>query len=322
MLAALRMIANVLLALGLLAFTLLALGTGLGVVVADAWEVNDLTRGVEENTWAWLDGEPVHYRVLGPEEGAPVVLLHGRYVEGGFTWRETARSLSGMGLRVVVIDMPGFGHSTRSPDSDFTLAGQAMAVSRLLNELRLREATIVGHGWGGAVALEVARLQPQFVARLALISPVVHASPAPGWAPLARLPYVGRAAAWAIDAGGPLWRAQQRRAYGDPGSLTEAYRQGVLVRGRMYGTIEALEAMVPALDNAELVAALGEIRQPTLVICGAEDRIVGRRQYERLVEALPDASLEVVPGAGHMVHLEREAEAIRLLARLLYASGE
>jgi len=313
-----RFVTNLVLALTLFGLVIGTLATGLGVVVSRSRERYDLTEGVDDYTWVWIDHRPVHYRMAGPETGPVMVLLHGVYVEGSATWRQLVRRLTGMGVRVVAIDLPGYGHSTRDPSVDYSLGGQAMTVARVLNELRVGEATVVGHGWGGAVALELAHTQPQFVRRLALVSPVVYDDPAPRWASLARLPYVGRAAAWAWEAGGPLWRVQKEQAFSDPSRLTDAYCDAALRRARIDGTIDALVAMAPAISTREILRVLPDIGQPTLVICGAKDPVVTPPECERLMRALPRAELAMVDDAGHYVHLEQEGELLRLLTGMHY----
>ena len=152
----------------------------------------------------------------------------------------------------------------------------------MLNELRLSGATVVGHGWGAAVALEMARMQPQLVGRLVLVDPIVAGSPGPAWRAVADVPYLGRAAAWAFEAGGPLWAASLRRGFHEPSRLSEEYLEAAREASRIHGTLRTLAVMAAEREESDLVGALGGISQPVLIVRGEDDPWVSRREVQRL----------------------------------------
>src|SRR5919202_6643628 len=92
---------------------------------------------------------PLHVRDLG--SGPPVVFLHpGPGLDGSFFLPGALRVVEA-GFRVLLVDLPGSG---RSPAGDWTLVGQALAVEDLANELALDDWTLLGHSYGGYVAMQ------------------------------------------------------------------------------------------------------------------------------------------------------------------------
>jgi len=213
--ALVRFIANLILAVILVVLITAILIASASLVLSHVWETDGLDAGVDEGQWAWIDEQPFYFRTWGPETGPWAVLLHGHQVEGMATWESNASALARSGVRVLAIDMEGFGRSVRDIEPDYSVRSQAELVAKLLNQFRINGATVVGHGWGCQVALQLTHDQPQFVGRLVLIAPQVYEPHTPLWAPIADVPYLGRAAAWACDSGGPVWFIERERAFYD-----------------------------------------------------------------------------------------------------------
>jgi len=307
-----RFLGNLALALLLVGLCGLILFGFYGLAVSSSWEYADLEAGAA-GSWAWIDGQPIHYQLAG-SEGAPwVVLLHDYDVAGSATWGPTIPALLKAGMRVLAVDLKGFGHSARDTTPTYSVRAHADVVAQLLNQQGVRDATIVGHGWGSMVALQVAVDQPQFVRRLALLAPVEDEARVAPWRRAARLPYIGRVAAWASGSGGPLWGTLQRRCFHDPSLATASLLDELRAPGRIVGTMDALLAMARSPQDSDLPAGLTRVQAPALVMAAEEDRVTSPRDVERLSEALPDATLVVVPEAGHALQVERSTEVNRLL---------
>lgn len=118
-----------------------------------------------------IGGDRIHYVDRG--EGPPIVFVHGLSGQmRNFAWlpiEELARH-----HRVILIDRPGTGYSTRGAQSAANVYAQAEAVVRFCDVLGLEKPVLVGHSLGGAIALAVALNHPRAVSRLALIAPLTH----------------------------------------------------------------------------------------------------------------------------------------------------
>lgn len=309
-----RFVGNLLLAVIVIVLIASTLFTTCAIVLSRTWEDLGLDDGVENGAWAWIDEQPIYYRTWGPEEGPCAVLVHGFYVQGSKTWDTNVRALSRSGMRLIAVDLKGFGHTVREPSPTYTVRSQATLLARLLNQLQVRGATVVAHGWGSSVALQLANEQPQFVGQLALIAPVVYGAQRPIWQPVAHVPYLGPAAAWAVDSGGPLWTVLRRRGFYDKSVVTGAYLAQTRQTTHIVGTIDALLAMAGSPEDSDLPEAIANIEVPTLILLGSEDAWVSVEEGRRLERELGDARLIVIPEAGHYVHVEQSPEVNRYLA--------
>lgn len=303
--ALVRFIGNLILATILVVLIAAILVASASLVLSHVWETDGLDAGVDEGRWAWIDEQPYYYRTWGPETGPWVVLLHGHHVEGMATWESNAAALARSGVRVLAIDMKGFGRSVRDTKPEYSVRGQAETVAKLLNQFHINEGTLVGHGWGCQVALQLAHDQPQFVGRLVLIAPQVYEPHMPLWAPIADVPYLGRAAAWAFDSGGPVWFIERERAFHDPDRWSAEQRATMNRPTHIVGTADALVAMAQSVADSDLPGAIRTTQVPTLVLLGRNDTSVSLDSAERLVQELPQGNLVILPDAGHNCHIEQ-----------------
>ena len=118
-----------------------------------------------------IDGNRIHYVEKG--EGRPILMIHGL---GGHLhqMRRPLMEEFGDGFRLIAMDRPGSGYSTRATGLDGRLSEQAGIVIRFIEELGLEKPLLVGHSLGGAIALAVALDHPEAISGLALISPLTH----------------------------------------------------------------------------------------------------------------------------------------------------
>jgi pimeloyl-ACP methyl ester carboxylesterase len=121
------------------------------------------------------DGQPLRlaYMDVRPEgagNGRTVVLLHGKNFYGSY-WLNTIKALSAAGYRVLVPDQVGFGKSAK-PDLRYSFDLLAANTARLLDELQVKQADIVGHSMGGMLAVRFARNYPERTRHLVLEDPI------------------------------------------------------------------------------------------------------------------------------------------------------
>ena len=241
----------------------------------------------------------VYYSARGQAEGTPVVFIHGA---GGnrLVWGGQLRSLSSA-QRVVALDLPGHG---RSDGPGMACIGSyAQVVAEVLGRLG-SAAVLVGHSMGGGVALHLALQWPGLVAGLVLLGTGGRLRVAPSL--LAGLQDDFRCAVAAItgSAFAPATASTIRKR--GEGALLAAGPATLLADFR-------------ACDAFDVLARLGEIHVPCLVICGAEDRLTPVKYSEALAKGIPGARLQVIPSAGHMAMLEEPAAVSQSI--LSFVSG-
>lgn len=229
-------------------------------------------------------------------EGPPIVMLHPL----GGSWRYWEAQLDALSVdhRCIVPDLRGFGASDRlaGPVSFATLADD---VGRLLDNLTVETATVVGLSMGGMVAQHLAVARPDRVGRLVLAATTCCSDPT--------LRDAIRAAVDLIDTHGIGMFVELSGATSwAPATATD--RPDLLRRfGREEGSTDpkVYAAAVAAVADLDLRNALSAVEVPTLVIWGEQDQWMPIDHAHQLIAALPDARLEVLAGAGHLCNIER-----------------
>jgi pimeloyl-ACP methyl ester carboxylesterase len=214
------------------------------------------------------------------------------------------------------VDLYGMGRTTReAPTSAYTVRAQANLLATALNDLRVTQATIVAADWGCGVALQMAYEQPQFVRQLVLLAPRV-ASPWTVWHQrVAQVPYLNRASAWLVYGGGPAWAALQRYDLGGSAAAGEHLKR-IRRTTHIVGTLDALVTMTQAPDDSDLPEALARIQAPTLILTAEDDLYVPLASAQALRSVLPAARIEILPKAGHQLHVTHAADVARSILAL------
>jgi pimeloyl-ACP methyl ester carboxylesterase len=250
-----------------------------------------------------------HVVELGTDTGAPpLVLIHGAGCN-----LEDMRLALGERLaarhRVILIDRPGLGWSRRRGRGGNSPVYQATVLRGMLDRLGVERAIVVGHSWGGALALSFALDYPDRVAGLILLAPPLYPFP--------------RSMTWlytlfALPAFGWLYARTLALPLGVPFigmAMASAFLPQLPPRGYIKRTA-ALLLLRPKvfLANARDVAGLGEnlttqparygtLAVPTVVMTGSVDMVVAPRRHAlAFAAAAPGTKLVVLPGIGHMLH--------------------
>jgi pimeloyl-ACP methyl ester carboxylesterase len=256
--------------------------------------------------------------LAGDESAPPLVLLHGlaerRQV---FNWLVP---LLARDLRLVAIDLPGFGASPPFPGGGFDLGAVCERIAAVVTELRLERPAMLGHSLGGGVAVRYAAERPGALRALALIAPaglIATGAVRPSWR-RPRLHALGRAA---LRTAIPLIarsRGLRERAFarvvGDPSALDAA-----LARELMLGAAQGLSTPAAGIEivYAGLRDRLDALTLPALVVWGGRDRVVSPRYGELLRDALPDGRLLLLPEAGHVPMCEQPGEVAAAVLELI-----
>ncbi|APZ98807.1 alpha/beta hydrolase [Sphingopyxis sp. QXT-31] len=248
-------------------------------------------------------GQRIHYRDQGKRDGPAIILLHGSNASL-HTWEPLVKRL-GSEYRVVTLDLPGHGLTGGTPDKDYGADGMAAAVDVVAAKLGLDRFVLGGNSMGGWVAWRYALGHPDRVDALLL-----------------------------LDASGMPLRKGEKRPESNVGFRVLEYRLGrwlatritprMLVEQSLRGSIEK-QAVVdePMIDrywellrfpgNREatvlrarldrepaMAARVGEIRAPTLILFGKQDRIINATAAETFHERIRGSEVVLLDGIGHL----------------------
>lgn len=257
-----------------------------------------------------VDQEP-----LGPERGAPVLLLHG-FLHSSWTWRELIDPLAERGHRVLALDLYGYGLSEGPPPkTPLDLPCWRAWIDEALAELQIERLSLtLGNSLGGAIALDLADRFP--CERLALINPLCAPLRLPGL-PFRVLGQPALGGLFRLTAGQEAFnrRALRLTAYRDLPVDRQVLRGfSHLKRPDAHRVACASAASLGAISRhvAELAPALCA-RTPTLCLLGSRDRVLGRRYQRRLKEVLRGAQ---IVEWSHVSHCPQESDPQRVLEEL------
>ena len=282
--------------------------------------------------WLTVGDDRVNTIELGPEQapaGQPVVFVHG--LSG--CWENFLEQLPVLARdhRVVTLDLPGFGYSPM-PSGEITMSGYARLLDGLLAQLGVDAAAVVGNSMGGFIAAELAISFPQRVEQLVLISaagistrqPLAGVSPRlADTSPIPLLTRGDRAltatAAWLASKSDRVARRARLRGLTlasvvrHPERLPAPLAAEQLRGAGKPGFLQAFGAII----DYDFEERLPEIACPTLIVWGAEDRLVNVRDADVFASLIPDSRKVIFEDTGHMAMLERPAAFNALLRDFL-----
>ncbi len=264
-------------------------------------------------------GLRLHYASKG--SGRPVVFIHGNpgsYQDYSLTMLgETARS-----YRALAFDRPGHGYSERPDGAGMTVEVQADLLRQALQKLAVETPIIVGHSWGGSVALAMALQCEDDLAGLVLLAPAAYPSEGPQWwASLPNLPVFGKLILKVLTPliGRRLIKDNLRDAY-HPQPIQEDYLKAAEELWTRDSQVKACAYDDTSLDRslAELSKQYQEIRLPTVIVTGDSDVLLKpAEQAARLHRSIPGAELICLPKTGHQIPLTHPGSVNHAITRVM-----
>lgn len=260
--------------------------------------------------WAEVDGIRVRYARRGADRGVPVLFIHGF----GGDLDNWLFNIDAVGEQhpVIALDLPGHGQSdVRLPGA--SVAALAGFVLHLLDRLDVERVHAVGHSLGGAVAAQMALAAPARVASLTLI----------GTAGLGAEIGTGYTDGFVAAASRRELKPVLEQLFADAGLVSRQMVDDVLKYKRLDGVAALLAELAAGVFAGGRQAATPVLdvdagRVPTLVVWGEQDRVIPAAHARH---APAGARVEVLPGAGHMVQMEKASDVNRLIAHHLSAAG-
>lgn len=256
-----------------------------------------------------IHGHEVGFRRAGPSDAQSILLIHG-LAGSSKTWDGVIEELA-VDYDVIAPDLLGHGESAK-PRGDYSLGAFASGLRDFLAVLDVRSASIVGHSFGGGVAMQLAYQHPHLIDRLVLVgsgglgrevSILLRLLTLPGAEYLMPIgfptPVVGSANEFGRFLGRRNIRsarlAEMWRAYA---SLAGAENRQAFVK-TMRGVIEPGGQTFSAADRLYLAA-----RVPTMIVWGDQDGVIPVEHAYEAHRTIESSRLEILPGIGHFPHVE------------------
>jgi len=244
----------------------------------------------------------------GPPNGIPVVLFHGTAAWSEL-WRRTIDVLAVAGFRVIALDLPPFGFSDRP--GNYTRQDQAMRVNQVLDQLRSAPAIIVGHSFGAGAATEFVMRYPERARGLVLVDAALGLTAPPSDPPSLLRPKWVREILVSLTITNPLATRtlleslieKKQRALPE---YVEILQRPTKQRNSTADIADWLYYFLGADRNAASADrnAYARLKLPMAILWGDKDSVTPMTQAHDLQTLLPQATLTVLPGLGHIPQIE------------------
>ena len=263
----------------------------------------------------------IYYRTVG-HGPLPVLFLHG-FASSSTTWQDLAGLFPTDDFTLILLDLKGFGHSSKPKDGAYSIEDQAEIIRAFILERGFASLVLVGHSLGGAAALRVCieagkRDDPFTIEKLVLIDSAAYPQ---------RLPRFFRKLKSPL---GPLFlrlmpvrmlvQGVLERVFFDKAVITPERFERYTRYFRGKGIAHALRATVLAVDPEAYVHVEESYRRlmlPVLLIWGAEDRNVRLSLGQRLHADISGSRLKILEKCGHNPHEERPEETFSAILSFL-----
>ncbi|MBR1125737.1 alpha/beta hydrolase [Bradyrhizobium lablabi] len=255
-----------------------------------------------------VSGATLHVLDIGPRDAdVPIVMLHGASSNLEVMRRPVGERLAKT-HRVILIDRPGHGWSTREQLSDSTPGLQARMIDEALRKLGVERAIIVVHSWSGALGLRIALDYPDRVAGLVMLAPVAY--PWPGgvgrYNYVVTTPVIGPLLAHTVTLPLGLWLADSGAGgvfapQAMPDGFVKDTATRLLLRPREF-VANATDLVTLRAAMAEQAPRYADVTAPITIIAGDVDKTVSTHIHSQpLAKTAQNTKLIVLPGVGHMI---------------------
>ena len=273
----------------------------------------------------------LHYEICG--SGDPIVALHGL---GGslYTWRNLKGSFPNH--KLIMIDLKGAGDSDKPHDKHYSVKDQSDLIYQFILEQDLRNLTLMGNSYGGAVSLVVAirlckeesrtphKEQPPRLASLILLDSGGYNRDLPSHLKILKTPLVGWLAVHILSPKAAAKKVLKDSYYIDRKITKEQiaeYARPIRARGGRYALLQTAKQAIPG-NIDEITCQYKSISVPTLIIWGLDDEVIPGKIGSMLHEAIPRSRLELINDCGHVPQEEQPEETMRYISAFFSSLGQ
>ena len=284
--------------------------------ISETEELNDVIRANTSGSFVQLSDGYTHYELSGPEDGQPVVLVHGFSVPY-FIWDPTFEFLAESDFRVLRYDLFGRGFSDR-PKSRYEVDLFCKQLRELLDILGFEKVTLIGLSMGGPITATFTERYPHRVRKLVLVDPAgARPVTVPGLLKALTTPGFGELALGLFGRGFLL--KDIKSDFYDPVNV-KAFVKKYMVQMKYKGFMRALLSTMRfgmLGDFSPTYRKIGELGTPTQLFWGRNDRTVPFPYSDDIRSGIPQVEFYAIEDCGHIPHFEKPDVVNPLLLEFL-----
>jgi len=273
----------------------------------------------------------LHYEICG--SGDPIVALHGL---GGslYTWRNLKGSFPNH--KLIMIDLKGAGDSDKPHDKQYSVKDQSDLIYQFILEQDLRNLTLMGNSYGGAVSLVLAirlckeesrtphKEQPPRLASLILLDSGGYNRDLPSHLKILKTPLIGWLAVHVLSPEAAANKVLKDSYYMDCKITKEQiaeYARPIRARGGRYALLQTAKQAIPE-NSDEITSQYKNISVPTLIIWGLDDEVIPVKIGLMLHQEILPSRLELINDCGHVPQEEQPEETMRYISAFFSSLGQ
>jgi pimeloyl-ACP methyl ester carboxylesterase len=247
-----------------------------------------------------IESMRIHYKDTGPKDAPVLLLLHG-FGSSLQTWDVWAEKLDKK-YRVIRLDLPGFGLTGPSPSDDYSELNDLNTLTRFVDSLGITDLSVVGHSMGGKIAWTFAAAHAERVKALVLMAPDGFPQPEA----IGTKPYAMPAIMGVMKFSLPKYfvRKSIEPAFVDVNELDDQLVNRYHDMLRAPGVRAAILARANQTIYTDPVPRLKQIKAPTLLIWGEDDKMIPSSNATSYAAVLENSETVLIPKLGHLLHEE------------------
>ncbi len=304
--------------LALAVFLMLAAGIGLSWAPDRSADSLKARWATAPSQFMEVQGMQVHLRDEGPKDDPePILLIHGTSASL-HTWDGWTAALTSQ-RRVIRMDLPGFGLTGPAPDNDYRIERYADFVVALMDKLQIRQAALAGNSLGGGIAWRTAVQHPARVSRLVLVDAIgypLQSTSVPLGFRLAQINWLKLVMRQLLPR--RMIEGSVRNVYANPDKvspeLVDRYYELTLRAGNRESLTQRMKLRETDALSAGLIKTIG---QPTLILWGAQDRLITEPSGQRFHQDIAGSQYVVFEGLGHVPQEEDPERTVQAVKAFL-----
>jgi pimeloyl-ACP methyl ester carboxylesterase len=270
-----------------------------------------------ESSFISVDGMDVHFRDEGNQtDSIPIVLIHGT-ASSLHTFDAWTNSLKNSN-RVIRIDLPAFGLTGPFPDRNYSIANYTSFIKDFLTALKIKQCVLVGNSLGGQIAWNFTLEQPDMVEKLILIDASgypLNSKSVPIAFKLAQTPVLKNLLTFITPRF--LVRTSVENVYFDTSKVTDSLVERYFELTLREGNRQALMDRFKTSKDISANKNIKNIKQPTLILWGADDLLIPVENAYRFHKDLPNNNLVILNDSGHTPMEESPIESLEFVTNFL-----
>lgn len=236
-----------------------------------------------------IKGLKINYKTLG--EGRPLLILHG-WGSRGANWMKVVETLAENGIRVIIPDLPGFGQSDK-PSTAWNLDDYCDFVEEFVKTLDLEKFYLLGHSFGGSLAIKFSLQHPEKVVKLSLVSAACIRK--------------------------KTFKNKFFKFLSKFLKIKTPFLRKVFYRKSDYLSTEGVMRDTYLKVIAEdLSGVLSQVQVPTTIIWGEKDNITLLNDAKIINQKIKDSKLEIIPNVGHDLNLKAPEKLAEVISKNLW----